>query len=789
MTALLEPLVPDDAGSNRRARAAVVAADSPRRSPDASARLPAVRRARNPLRWGKPEVRFAVGAIAIAGSIVVRVDTAAPFDHPAWLLTIPFGLFGIVVAWTAAGQMTARRRLVSDRRRHESVAAVLAIAERLTRTFDRTEILRTIVTETNRVLEAGTTAIGIVRDGNLVIEAWTDESGSAARPLVSLGRNSGRYGGVLESGRIWVSDEVGREPAGAAMRTRLPEGLRFGAEMIAPLVVDGRAIGVLTVGARSRRRWTPDDIELVTAVATHASIALHNAELFARTERRAAQLDVLRAASARLSRENTVESVGRAVVEETRRIIDYHNARVYLNEEPDAVVPIAFEGTVGAYEKVDLALLRTKLGVGFTGWVAQHGEPLLVNDANRDPRGSTIPGTDEVDESMLCVPLRFDERTIGVITLSKLGLDQFSDDDQRLLMILADQAATAIETVRLLARSETLAGELRRLLDMGGELARSLDPRAVADLIARHLGGATGFDECTISYWDRPNVRLLTWGCWPADRKGAAESSYPLTPFPETRRVLEKQVVSVISVDDPTADRAEVELLESLEQKTLVMLPLVAKGESIGLVELSAIEPVSIAGRTLEVAWTMANEAAMALENAKLYEDARSLADRDPLTGFYNHRYLHDRLGEEIVRAGRSRRPLSLLMIDLDDFKLVNDTFGHLFGDRVLAWTAERIRGTLRASDVPARYGGDEFAVILPETDASAAQDVAERILEAFATAAFEDEARGLVPVGVSVGAASLAADARTPQAIIAAADAALYGVKRGRGTEVPVPA
>ena len=89
----------------------------------------------------------------------------------------------------------------------------------------------------------------------------------------------------------------------------------------------------------------------------------------------------------------------------------------------------------------------------------------------------------------------------------------------------------------------------------------------------------------------------------------------------------------------------------------------------------------------LSLARTMANEAAMALENARLYEDARNLADRDPLTGFYNHRFLHERLGEEVVRSQRARRPMSVLMLDLDDFKLVNDTFGHLFGDRVLAWT------------------------------------------------------------------------------------------------------
>jgi signal transduction protein with GAF and PtsI domain len=100
------------------------------------------------------------------------------------------------------------------------------------------------------------------------------------------------------------------------------------------------------------------------------------------------QLAVLQAASARMSRQNSIASVGRAIVEETRRILDYHNARVYVLEPPDDVVPIAFEGTVGEYEKVDLDLLRVKLGEGLTGWVAQHGEPLLIDDANADPRGS-----------------------------------------------------------------------------------------------------------------------------------------------------------------------------------------------------------------------------------------------------------------------------------------------------------------------------------------------------------------------------------------------------------------
>ncbi len=654
---------------------------------------------------------------------------------------------------------------------------LLDVAGRLATTFARGDLQEIVTSSAAALVGADAALLRVVRGDVLVVEL-ADLTATEVGPLLApIPATTGWLPDTLAAGKPWACADLGALPGGT-WDARIGGEENARAAILVPIAHGARTMGVLAVSSATVRHWTADDVEILTSLSAHAALALHNADLFERLEARAAQLAVVQAAGARMNRATSVEAVGRAIVEEVGAIVDYHNARVYVIEAPDDVVPIAFEGRVGAYEMVDWSVLRTKIGEGFTGWVAANGVPLCIRDANSDPRGANIPGTDDVAESMLVVPMRHDDAVVGVITLSKLGLNQFDEDDLPVLTILADQAATTLESARLLSRTESLAIELRRLLDMSQELTQTLDPREVGTVLARHLSLALGVGSATISSWDQSADRIVSLGQYPDRGTILAHPTFELPDYPETRRVLEEQATVIIDVEDQSADPAEVKLLREEGSRMLAMLPLIAKGQSVGLVELASADFVDFDEGRLSLARTMANEAAMALENARLYDAARSLADRDPLTGFFNHRFLYERLGEEVVRARRNRQPLSLLLIDVDDFKLVNDTFGHQFGDRCLVLLAEVIKSTLRASDVPARYGGDEFAVILPDTGEDAARTAAERIEAALQLNPVVADGRGPVPVGVSIGVAALSATTRTPTELVGMADARMYAKK-----------
>jgi diguanylate cyclase (GGDEF)-like protein len=214
----------------------------------------------------------------------------------------------------------------------------------------------------------------------------------------------------------------------------------------------------------------------------------------------------------------------------------------------------------------------------------------------------------------------------------------------------------------------------------------------------------------------------------------------------------------------------------------VMAFPLTCRGRRVGALVALDREPSQreprLAASMLRAVRLLLEPASVALDNALLLKRAEALSVTDDLTHLYNSRYLNQVLRRETKRASRSGRPLSLLFIDLDGFKAVNDTYGHLFGSRALVEAAAVIRQSARETDVVSRFGGDEFALVLPDTGGEGAFAVGERIRERIAAHEFL-AADGLnIHLTGSVGVATLPDVAASSEELVQAADKAMYAVK-----------
>ena len=211
------------------------------------------------------------------------------------------------------------------------------------------------------------------------------------------------------------------------------------------------------------------------------------------------------------------------------------------------------------------------------------------------------------------------------------------------------------------------------------------------------------------------------------------------------------------------------------EPESLVAIPLISRGEPKGALCLYRLgEANHFTGEEFDLAIRFGQLAALALDNAQIRSRLETEVITDHLTGLHNHRYFHERLGQEVRRASRQRSGVGLLIYDLDDFKRVNDIHGHLAGDQVLQALAGVTRSTARAEDVLCRIGGEEFAVILPGAGLDESLGLAERLRNAVASAVFPAAGRLTISVGVAVSPAH----SSSPRDLIACADLALLDAK-----------
>jgi diguanylate cyclase (GGDEF)-like protein len=336
-----------------------------------------------------------------------------------------------------------------------------------------------------------------------------------------------------------------------------------------------------------------------------------------------AHLKMLQSLAGKLNRLNDVREIGTTIVNELRMLVDYHSCRVYVADGDD-LIPIAWRGDLGPYEDEGAEELQSKFGEGITGRAAETGQSLLIPNALDIDFAVTIPGTDDVEESMIAVPLKYGARVIGVVVISKLGVGQFDEDDVRLLEVLGGHASVALENARLYEAERNEAARAKESLEIANALLE----------FSRELAAAEGLDEVLARLVD------LTGRTLAAERTSVwlqeAESG-DLIPTAvcgndeeAERRLLELRFSSeiaheLLSGTEPfvlsAREVAKIPGAQDIKGMSLVLAPLHLDADRVGCIAAVApkghFEP---SGRRMRLLSGIAHQAKLAIQNASSFQ-------------------------------------------------------------------------------------------------------------------------------------------------------------------------
>ncbi len=361
---------------------------------------------------------------------------------------------------------------------------------------------------------------------------------------------------------------------------------------------------------------------------------------------------------------------------------------------------------------------------------------------------------------------------------SKLRTRQF---DTRLSYLLdSDGQMTSCQIwLRDISALKTIEDNLRQALQetetlrqAGLALAAELDLDQVLERVLRYMKQAISFDRAQILLEEKGNCRV------------GAQAGLPAVELEHTRRVknnllvqhllatLESVCVPVASESHPFA------AFLGDGVRSFLAVPLMMNQRFMGCLVLESQLTGRYDASDQLLAEAFASQAAIAIENAYLFQQVREQATTDPLTGLYNRRYFMETAGREMKLADQNQRAVALMLIDLDHFKRVNDTYGHIAGDQVLVRISKACRHQTRSSDIACRYGGEEFAVLLPDADLKAAVQVAERLRQEIYQARVQTR-KGEVGLSASIGVAVLNERMQSIEDLIHQADQALYAAKQ----------
>jgi diguanylate cyclase (GGDEF)-like protein len=409
--------------------------------------------------------------------------------------------------------------------------------------------------------------------------------------------------------------------------------------------------------------------------------------------------------------------------------------------------------------------VRISIGTGLIGTAAQKKRPLYVPDFTKESR---YKPWGKKTRSELAIPLMVRDEVVGVLDCQSENPDHFDSETVDLLTLFSTQASMALQNARLYSLEQRRASQLEAINTVARETTVVLD---VKELLAKacakirpafevsHVSMLVKEDDDLVLQAQHGDLTLSI----PEGGKVPAGAGLWGRALRESKTVIENDVKN-------EAVRIY------MEAGSRMCIPLVSFGQTLGVLVLDSLRPGSFSGSDIQSLESVADICATAIQNARYVERVKHLAYLDGLTGIFNRRYFELRIEEELERARRFDSGMAVIMVDIDQFKRLNDEFGHLLGDEVLRQVSSIFSQQLRKIDVVCRYGGEEFAILLSQTSQPHALGVAEKLRRMVDSWQFPGVPRS---VTISVGVATCPDHGSTREELVKAADAGLYAAKQ----------
>lgn len=576
---------------------------------------------------------------------------------------------------------------------------------------------------------------------------------------------------VLETGKPLLAPNVAEEPVLSDIRDLLLS-LPVHSMVVVPLLRQSDIVGVITLSRRETGQgFTQDDIEACQTLANQVAVTIEKDAIFQETQKRANKLQALLQLSKRMTASLNLQEVFDFAVKAAAEFLEVRSVWLWVPDEEKRELRV--QARYGLEEFAGLMIDRVPYGGGVIGRIMELGEPLYISDVREDSLWFSRRFLEQAAiVSFAAIPLISEGRVLGVLSIFTRRQRLFSPDERSLMSAFASQAAIAVANAKAYQQMQRYASTVAELYEAATQVSGSLDLDETLQKIARGAAASTEAASSTIILFDDFGevTHLVGWEVGEIEvRKNGI-----------SRQVWETGRPMVLPNFAATSPGTVHPRLLALGRAAAVCLPLQVRERVRGVMWVHYNEPRRIAEEDLHLLASFGNQAAIAIENARLFTETRRFANTDGLTGLFNHRYFYHLLDTEVKRARRYSRPLSLIMLDIDHFKQFNDRYGHLAGDEALRSLAQILRKNSRRVDTVARYGGEEFAIILPETDLAQAAVQAERL-----RAAAEEHQWPEGHLTISLGAATLTAEMARVEDLVRDADRPLYHAKEAGRNQV----